>query len=130
MHEAGPASAQLHQGKAGEGEALCLLCAKRQVGLRADLRGGVLIHPGCLGEVAPPPQHTDAGRKQEAVWVSLSSGPQSVRAASLNGAARVAGRHHQMADMHKKQCWKLYKPPSHGLCDYRPALLHWDQRKV
>lgn len=113
MHEAGPASAQLHQGKAGEGEALCLLCAKRQVGLRADLRGGVLsecggpfpavpagsgpfllmlspalgftvtpllsppaVHPGCLGEVAPPPQHTDAGRKQEAVWVSLSSGPQ------------------------------------------------------
>lgn len=34
------------------------------------------VHPGCVGEVAPPPQHTDAGRKQEAVWVSLSSGPQ------------------------------------------------------
>lgn len=46
MHEAGPASAQLHQGKAGEGEALCLLCAKRQVGLRADLRGGVLSECG------------------------------------------------------------------------------------
>lgn len=34
------------------------------------------VHAGRLGEVAPSPQHTDAGRKQEAVWLCLSSGPQ------------------------------------------------------
>ena len=34
------------------------------------------VHPGRVGEVAPPPQHTNAGRKQEAIWVCLSSGPQ------------------------------------------------------
>ena len=34
------------------------------------------VHAGCVGEVAPSPQHTNAGRKQETVWVCLSSGPQ------------------------------------------------------
>lgn len=34
------------------------------------------VHAGCVGEVAPSPQHTNAGRKQEAIWVCLSSGPQ------------------------------------------------------
>lgn len=34
------------------------------------------VHAGRVGEVAPPPQHTNAGRKQEAIWVCLSSGPQ------------------------------------------------------
>lgn len=111
VHEAGPAGAQLHQCQAGEGEALGVLRAQRQVRLRADLGGGVLsecpgpspaspagsgppllmllslgfmvtpllcpaVHAGRVGEVAPSPQHTDAGRKQEAVWLCLSSGPQ------------------------------------------------------
>lgn len=111
MHEAGPAGAQLHQRQAGEGEALGVLCAQRQVRLCADLGGGVLsechgpvpaspaasgplllmllslgfmvtpllcpaVHAGCVGEVAPSPQHTDAGREQEAVWLCLSPGPQ------------------------------------------------------
>ncbi|XP_062444785.1 inactive rhomboid protein 1 isoform X4 [Rhea pennata] len=76
VHEAGPASAQLYQRQAGEGEALGLLRAQRQVRLCADLGGRVFVHPGCVGEVAPPPQHANAGRKQEAVRVRLSPGSQ------------------------------------------------------
>lgn len=34
------------------------------------------VHAGRVGEVAPSSQHTNAGRKQEAIWVCLSSGSQ------------------------------------------------------